>query len=139
MVALPFDRGLGAWPWAVVSIFALSGTARARPADDESWRCGRSTRPYVELGFGDGWDPKLQQSIRADLAAGLRSRGLLVCAPDQRGSEPPLASVQLSAASEARVAVEIQVHDALTNKYVLREVDIRPLPSDARGLALATA
>ncbi|HET6333587.1 MAG TPA: hypothetical protein VFG30_10260 [Polyangiales bacterium] len=139
MVALPSDRWLGSWPWALVSILALSGTARARPSGDESWRCGQSTRPYVELGFEDGWDPKLQQSIRADLAAGLRTRGLLVCSPGQRGSEPPLASVQLSAASDTRVAVEIQVHDALTNKYVMREVDTRPLPNDARGLALATA
>jgi hypothetical protein len=47
--------------------------------------------------------------------------------------------VQLSAASVTHVSVEIEVHDALTNKYVLREVDTRTLPGDARGLALATA
>jgi hypothetical protein len=99
-----------------------------------------SKRPYVELTFEQGgWDPKVQHSIRADLAAGLRTRGLLVCGPEQRGSDPPLASVQLSAAELNRVSVEIQVHDALTNKYVMREVDIRALPPDARGLALATA
>lgn len=139
MVARTSERSLGSWSWGLVPILALSGATRAR-ADDASWRCGQSTRPYVELAFEEnGWDPKLQQSIRADLAAGLRTRGLLVCPPGQRGSEPPLASVQLSAASVSRVSVEIEVHDALTNKYVLREVDTRSLPGDARGLALATA
>jgi hypothetical protein len=139
MVALPSDRWLSSWSWVVVPILALSAAARVR-ADDMSWRCGQSKRPWVELSFeASGWDPKLQQSIRADLAAGLRTRGLLVCAPEQRGSEPPLASVQLSAASVTHVSVEIEVHDALTNKYVLREVDTRTLPGDARGLALATA
>jgi hypothetical protein len=139
MVSLPTDRWLGSWSWAVMPIVALSAAARVR-AEDTSWRCGHSKRPWVELSFDEsGWDPKLQQSIRADLAAGLRSRGLLVCAPDQRGPEAPLASVQLSAAAVTRVSVEIEVHDALTNKYVLREVDTRLLPGDARGLALATA
>jgi hypothetical protein len=122
-----------------VPILAWSAAGPVR-AEDSSWRCGVSKRPWVELSFEEGgWEPKLQQSIRADLAAGLRTRGLLVCAPDQRGPEAPLASVQLSAAAQARVSVEIEVHDALTNKYVMREVDIRTLPADARGLALATA
>jgi hypothetical protein len=139
MVSLPTERWVGSWSWAVMPILALSAVTRVR-ADDTSWRCGQSKRPWVELSFEEsGWDPKLQQSIRADLAAGLRSRGLLICGPDQRGPEAPLASVQLSAASVTRVSVEIEVHDALTNKYVLREVDTRSLPGDARGLALATA
>jgi hypothetical protein len=128
------------WSWVVVPILAWNAVASARENEDLSWRCGSSKRPYVELTFEEGgWDPKVQQSIRADLAAGLRTRGLLVCAPDQRGTDAPLASVQLSAAVQNRVAVEIEVHDALTNKYVMREVDIRALPLDARGLALATA
>jgi hypothetical protein len=138
MAAPPTQRWVSSWSWALSLVLASFAASRAR-AQDTSWRCGQSTRPYVELSFEEGWEPKLQQSIRADLAAGLRSRGLLVCGPDQRGAEAPLASVQLSAASSARVAVEIEVHDALTNKYVMREVDTRPLPGDARGLALATA
>lgn len=139
MASLPTDRWLGSWSWAVMPILALSAAARGR-ADDTSWHCGQSKRPWVELSFEEsGWDPILQRSIRADLAAGLRTRGLLVCGPDQRGPEAPLASVQLTAASMTRVSVEIEVHDALTNKYVLREVDTRSLPGDARGLALATA
>jgi hypothetical protein len=139
MASLPTDRWLGSWSWAVMPILALSAATRVR-AEDTSWRCGQSKRPWVELNFEEtGWDPKLQQSIRADLAAGLRTRGLLVCGPDQRSAQAPLATVQLTAASVTRVSVEIEVHDALTNKYVLREVDTRSLPGDARGLALATA
>jgi hypothetical protein len=33
----------------------------------------------------------------------------------------------------------IEVHDSLTNKHVLREVDLRNVPDDARGVALAAA
>lgn len=139
MVGHPNDR----WSCVLFCLVAASGvlghTPSARAAED-SWRCGVSKRPWVELSFEEGgWDAKLQQSIRADLAAGLRSRGLLVCPPDRRGGEAPLASVQLSAASMTRVSVEIEVHDALTNKYVMREVDTRNVPLDARGLTLAAA
>jgi hypothetical protein len=114
--------------------------SQAQAAEPPGFRCGESDRPWVELQFeGEGWDARSQQSIRADLAAGLRLRGLLVCGPEKPGTEAPLASVQLSAAALNRVAVEIEVHDALTNKYVLREVDMRNVPSDARGLTLAAA
>jgi hypothetical protein len=139
MVAPSYDRRLGCWLWAVplAGCFML---AKAHAAEPPGFRCGESDRPWVELQFeGEGWDVRLQQSIRADLAAGLRLRGLLVCGPDKPGSEAPLASVQLSAAALNRVAVEIEVHDALTNKYVLREVDTRSVPGDARGLTLAAA
>ncbi|HKU40152.1 MAG TPA: hypothetical protein VJR89_18460, partial [Polyangiales bacterium] len=139
MVAPSYERWLGCWPWAVlVAACLIVGTARA--AEPPGFRCGESDRPWVELQFeGGDWDARLQRSIRADLAAGLRLRGLLVCTPDRPGSEAPLASVQLSAAELQRVAVEIEVHDALTNKYVLREVDMRNVPGDARGLTLAAA
>jgi hypothetical protein len=140
MVAPSYDRWLGCWLWAVplAGCFTLSSEAQA--AEPPGFRCGESDRPWVELQFeGEGWDARLQQNIRADLAAGLRLRGLLVCGPEKPGLEAPLASVQLSAAELNRVAVEIEVHDALTNKYVLREVDTRNVPGDARGLTLAAA
>jgi hypothetical protein len=139
MVAPSYDRWLGCWLWAVPLAGCLL-LSKAEAAEPPGFRCGESDRPWVELQFdGEGWDARLQQSIRADLAAGLRLRGLLVCGPDKPGMEAPLASVQLSAAELNRVAVEIEVHDALTNKYVLREVDTRNVPADARGLTLAAA
>ncbi|HKP62447.1 MAG TPA: hypothetical protein VJV78_37190 [Polyangiales bacterium] len=139
MVAPSYDRWLGC-----LGAVSLAGwlilSSEVQAAEPPGFRCGESDRPWVELQFeGEGWDPRLQQSIRADLAAGLRLRGLLVCGPEKPGSEAPLASVQLSAAEMNRVAVEIEVHDALTNKYVLREVDMRNVPGDARGLTLAAA
>jgi hypothetical protein len=138
MVARTYDRWVSAWLWAtVIGLLAVTCSVRA---EDVPWRCGESLRPWVELRFeGTGWEPRLQQSIRADIAAGLRLRGLLVCPIDRPGPEAPLASVQLSAASVTRVSVEIEVHDALTNKFVLREVDMRNVPADARGLTLAAA
>jgi hypothetical protein len=144
MVALSHARRitdlwvLRAWLWALSLLGVIA--AESAHAEDRPWRCGESLRPWVELRFdGNGWEPRLQQTIRADMAAGLRLRGLLVCPVDKPGVEAPLASVQLSAASITKVAVEIEVHDALTNKYVMREVDMRNVTVDARGLTLAAA
>lgn len=130
--------------WLCVSALALtvcasSGVARARSADPD-WTCGESGRPWVVVDFtGPGWDEAQRRGIRADLAAGLRMHGMLVCAPQSNGGAQPLARVQLEAAAMERVSVVIEVHDSLTNKHVLREIDLQSVPQDARGVALAAA
>lgn len=140
MEASAYDRSR----WLRVSALALTvcasaGVARARSADPD-WTCGESGRPWVELDFtGPGWDEAQRRGIRADLEAGLRLHGMLVCSADSRAAAQPLARVQLEAAAMERVSVVIEVHDSLTNKHVLREVDLRSVPQDARGVALAAA
>jgi hypothetical protein len=127
--------------WLCLGAVALTlcGAPRAL-ARDRSWTCGKSDRPWVVLAFeGSDWDPKQQAGIREDLAAGLRLRGLLICPPATAHSSPALARVQLDAATMEHVSVAIEVHDALTNKHVWREVDLQDVPPDARGVALAGA
>ena len=128
-------------PWHRAGSFVLLllwPFASAARADDTP--CGRAGRPWVALVFaGEGWQQEQRESITADLRAGLRLRGIDVCALGAAGSEPPLALVQLGAASQERVSVTIDVHDAITEKRVLRDVDLRRVTSDGRGLRVAQA
>jgi hypothetical protein len=102
--------------------------------------CGRAGRPWISVAFaGEAWTPALQAGVLADLSAGLRLRGIDACLLGTEGSEAPLALLELQGASNARVAVSIQVHDALTEKRVVRDADLHAVSPDARALAIAAA
>lgn len=103
--------------------------------------CGRAGRPWISVVFvGEGLSPAQRESIAADLRAGLRLRGIDVCALGAEGSEPPLALVQLGAgASSEHVSVTIDVHDAITEKRVLRDVDLSRVTVDGRSLRVSQA
>jgi hypothetical protein len=85
------------------------------------------------------WDAAQQRAVLEDLRAGLRQRGIAACPLGSAGSEPPIALLELEAGEPARVSVGIEVHDALTEKRVLRDLDLRQLSPDARALAIAAA
>jgi hypothetical protein len=102
--------------------------------------CGRAGRPWIALAFaGEAWTADLQRAVLAELRAGLRLRGIDVCGFGTEGSEPPLGLLSLQATVPERVAVSIELHDALTEKRVLRDIDVRKVTSDARALAIAAA
>ncbi|HEX7479429.1 MAG TPA: hypothetical protein VF331_16620 [Polyangiales bacterium] len=121
--------------WLLGCLFVCPGAARA-----DARPCGRAGRPWVALVFnGESWQPALRESITADLRAGLRLRGIEVCALGTEGSEPPLALVQLGSAPSERVSVSIDVHDSVTEKRVLRDLDLHAVTPDSRGLSVAQA
>ena len=92
----------------------------ARPGGQRT--CGRAGRPWVSVAFsGEAWAAALQSAVLEDLRAGLRLKGIDACALGTEGSEPPLALLELPPAKAERVAVGIEVHDALTEKRVLRD------------------
>jgi hypothetical protein len=118
-----------------MSALALGVTGGAR-----AQRCGRAGRPWVSVAFaGEAWTPAMRAAVLADLGAGLRLRGIDACALGTEGSEAPLALLELQASSRERVAVSIEVHDALTEKRVARDADLHALSPDARALAIAAA
>lgn len=88
---------------------------------------------------GPSWTAELQSAVLADLRAGLALSGIGACVLGTEGSEAPLALLRLDAAAADRVAVGIELHDTLTAKRVLRDVDLKPVSPDARALALAAA
>ena len=102
--------------------------------------CGRAGRPWVSLAFsGQGFSPELRRAAAADLSAGLELQGIDVCALGTEGSERPLALIEMRMSGQDRVAVGIDVHDAVTEKRVLRDVDLSSMPPDGHGLTLAVA
>jgi hypothetical protein len=102
--------------------------------------CGRAGRPWVSVGFGgQAWTAERERAVLADLRAGLRLKGIDACPLGSEGGEPPLAILELEAAAQERVSVGIEVHDALTEKRVSRDLDLRELAEDARSLAIAAA
>ena len=111
-------------------------TAHAQPAAD----CGRAGQPWVAVAFtGSAWTAELRSSVLLDLRAGLALSGISACTLGTEGSEAPLALLELDAAGEDRVAVGLELHDTLTRKRVLRDVNLREVSSDARALARAAA
>jgi hypothetical protein len=117
---------------------ANPGVVGAQSAADDD--CARAGQPWISVAFdGPAWTRELETSVLADLRAGLRLRGIGACALGGQGSEPPLGLLELKALAADRIAVSIELHDALTKKRVLRDVNVREVAVDARALAIADA
>ncbi len=102
--------------------------------------CTGSEQAWVAVAFaGEAWDAALRQAVLADLRAGLRLKGIDACEQDASGAKSALAQLTLRAAERDRISVAIEVHDALTEKRLSRELDLRALAPDARALAIAAA
>lgn len=116
-----------AWP------FAARAQPTARP-------CGRAGSPWVAVAFrGEALAAAEQRAVVLDLRAGLQLAGIETCTLGTEGSEPPLAVLELVSSEPSRVLVSIEVHDALTKKRVLRDIDMTDVAVDARPLAIAVA
>jgi hypothetical protein len=109
-------------------------------AQATSLGCGRAGRPWVSIAYsGDAWQPQLRASVSADLRAGLELQGIDVCPLGTEGSERPLALIEMRASEQNQVSVSIDVHDSVTEKRVLRDVNLDTVPDDGHGLTLAVA
>jgi hypothetical protein len=102
--------------------------------------CGRAGSPWVAVAFrGEALDSRAQKAVLLDLRAGLRLAGIDTCMIGAEGREPPLAVLELESSAPSRVLVSIEVHDALTQKRVQRDLDMSRTAADARPLAIAAA
>jgi len=97
--------------------------------------------PWVELAFeGASWPVALRWDTSEDLRAGLRLRGIGLCADGQGAAHvAPVARAVLQAEGTERFEVTIEIQDALTEKRVSRKVELRRTAVDARALVLAQA
>ena len=110
-------------------------TVRAAAAEPS---CG-SERPWVALSVeGETFSGAFVTTLLGDLRAGLRDQGIDVC-PAELGAGKPVARVMLRASEVAPLGVGIDVVDAVTNKRVVRDVDLAKVPEDGRPFALAVA
>ncbi len=131
-------RSLLAGHFAMMSAaFALAGTSSAAA---ESAACGHAGRPWVSVSFGEGsWRESFKEEALQDLKAGLISRNIEACARTDSEETPPLAAIVISSSGEENVRVTVEIHDAVTEKRVSRDVDLTRMPLDGRALALAVA
>jgi len=122
-----------------MTLLACAGSpavARAQAPDP----CLFGSKPWVAVAFqGEAFTPQLERAVLLDLRAGLRLKGIEACVIGQAGQEPPLAVLELSAHSPEHLTVSIEVHDALTEKRVQRDVSLTGVAQDARSLTIAAA
>ncbi|MCL2447375.1 MAG: hypothetical protein FWD17_00355 [Polyangiaceae bacterium] len=112
----------------VLAALAVSGNARADAP------CGQNGRPYVSVAGSITELPNIVSLMRAELAA----RQIDVCADAMPRGSPPLATVDVSA-ERASAVIAVEVNDRLTQKRVIRSVDLAGVPPDGRALTLAAA
>ncbi|MDH5673016.1 MAG: hypothetical protein OEZ06_12750 [Myxococcales bacterium] len=102
--------------------------------------CGRAGKPWVSVAFaGDAWTPETRAAVLTDLGAELALQGLEACGLGNRGSQAPLALLELRSEQADRVRVLIDVHDAITEKRLARDVSLAEVAEDGRALAVAVA
>jgi hypothetical protein len=122
---------------AMTAVLLSAAPSLAAAQDDP---CLFSALPWVAVAFsGSSFTQELERAVLLDLRAGLRLKGIEACVIGRAGKEPPLAVLQLSAASPDRFTVSIEVNDALTEKRVLRDIDMTGVSPDARSLTIAAA
>lgn len=104
-------------------------------AEDEP--CGGPERPWVRVVFlGTPDRERLTSSMLSDLRAGLEPSKIAVCRADAPSVSEPLAVLNC-AFSEDGLKVTLEVVDRVTNKRVVRDIQLAKLPADGRSLALA--
>jgi hypothetical protein len=109
------------------------------PATAAAATCGTRGHPWVSVRFdATGFSPRFSERVLSDLRAGLATRGIDAC-PESEGHGEPLASVKIASTTGPSVAVALEIRDAVTEKRVMRDVDLARVPEDGRAFAIAIA
>ena len=123
-------------PVAVAFAFAAASLGGGRQGHAEA-RCAGSD-PWVLVQLrADGWSEAQRGSVLLDLQRTLAAQGIDACLGDARPGGEPLATLAIDVSPDSRATVDIEVRDAVTHKRVRRDVDLAPIPSDGRELAVA--
>lgn len=123
---------------ALSLVVSCTTTSLTALADDADCPAGR---PWVALSFQGDFPSGFERSVSQDLTAGLAVRGIRVCprAAAETAGSAPLADIRLTAEPAERVDVSVEVRDAITQKRVGRDLDLRRVPADGRAFSVALA
>jgi hypothetical protein len=117
----------------LITSLGQSSLARA----DEAADCRNPVRDWVLLTVqptqGHPIETRLLQHLRAELAA----HQILVCSELPRDARAPMATVKVEGSGSQQVGIEVRVDDAVTQKVVLRQLDLTGLPPDAHAMTVA--
>lgn len=120
-------RGASAIVLAAVALCGGPALADDRP-------CGAQPWVLVTGSVGGVTDAEFLGLLRAELGP----HRIDACTAGAPGAPSPIATVALSP-REGRVAIDVEVRDAVTAKRVSREIDLTSIPPDGRAFALASA
>jgi hypothetical protein len=100
--------------------------------------CPSGDQPSVTVTFSPGsWPEGLRDSAFADLQASLASRRIAACRAEAATPLRSLADIVITSRGTESVSVTVEIRDAVTEKRVTREIDLRNLPPDGRAFAIA--
>ncbi len=123
----------------VVALLGAAATVLgARHADADGEGCGRGRRPWILVEFGARSLSALRvPEVTTQLRAGLAARGVDVCATAPSGGPSPIATLVISRVEGKESDLVLEVRDAVTEKWVERDLDLHSTPLDEQALAIA--
>jgi hypothetical protein len=124
----------GHW-WSRAALTVALATRHASAAD--ALPCPVSSHSWVLLVTEPGEDPALAHKLLDHLRAELEPRRIEVCSSGAGAAAAPLGTIRVSRPTLSTVAIRVSVEDAVTDKEVSRNVDLRALPPDAHPLTIA--
>ena len=122
--------GLLSWNLACPCLL-LSRCANAAPASV----CPDTNASWVRVTVDAPEDPRLAYKLLEHLQAELAPHHIGVCTG--AGTTAPLAEIHIVHPSSNLVAIEVEVEDSVTQKRVVRDLNLRGLPEDAHALTIA--
>ena len=98
--------------------------------------CAVTDHPWVALVVQDDGDATFAARVANELDAELREQAIDLCAGTREGT--PIARVEV-APVDRRIAIRLELRDAVTAKEVARTIDVSTIPPDGRARAVALA
>ncbi len=99
--------------------------------------CPDNNVNWVQVTVDAPESPQLASRLIEYLQAELAPHQIAVCTSSPTAQVAPLANIHIVSASANQVGIEVRVEDAVTNKRVARQLDLRGLPADAHAMTIA--
>ncbi len=119
-------------PSIVLALLLVCASASRSDAQDVC----RAAGPHLDLVLDGAWPAGERGAIAAELRAALRVQDLDLCIA---GAAPSDAIARLTLSRTTDTVVNIRVRDAVTDKWVERDIDLTGFDAGARSLAIAVA
>ena len=112
--------------------------SESEPPDAAGVLC-RPTGTFLTLAMPGAWAPGQRGATTAELRAALATQDFGLCLESNAwpSEVSPVAGLRIELREAARIVIEVR--DAVTDKYVRRELDLTGVPVDAQPLTLAIA
>ena len=103
----------------------------------QSVACTESSAEWVQFSIDEQSNSPLSNKLLELLRVELEPRQISVCTEATSPTRPPIATIRIVHSASSTVGIEVLVDDAITNKKVMRQLDLRSLPPDTHATAIA--